>query len=131
MKIIKISLFCLPEIIVQWKVALIPLKNHCIGNGYLKLGQGKTRKDTRFIVNLASRLSLKTKNAFLIDKDKNITTGLDSSQMCFYKQVKLLRFIFKKKHFPCFFYLKDLAAKGKNVFLFVFVLEVGTRKEGT
>lgn len=89
---------------MQWKVALIPLKNHCIGNGYLKLGQGKTTKDTKFIMNLASRLSLKTKNAFLIDKLKTKILLLDwTSHKCVSinksnpGQALKLRFIFKKK----------------------------------
>lgn len=102
----------LPEIIVQWKVALIPLKNHCIGNGYLKLGQGKITKDNKFIMNLVNRLSLKTKNAFLIDKLKTKILLVDwTSHKCVSinksnpGQALKLKFILKKKqeNFPMFF----------------------------
>lgn len=55
---------------MQWTVALIQIKNHCTGNEYLDLGQEKTTKDTKFIMNCARRLNLKTANAFLIGKLK-------------------------------------------------------------
>jgi len=55
---------------VQWRAALIQIKNHCTGNEYLDLGQGRKTEDTKFTMNCASRLSIKVTGAYFTGKLK-------------------------------------------------------------
>ena len=89
---------------MQWRAALIQIKNHCTGNEYLDVGQGKKTEDTKFTMNCVSRLSIKVESAYFIGKlktavllpvgsmHKSVLQKLRNSRQTF-----KLKFMFKKK----------------------------------
>ena len=88
---------------MQWRVALIQIKNHCTGNEYLDIGQGK-KTGNQIHNELCQQTEYKVESAYFIGKlktavllpvgslHKSVLQKLRNSRQTF-----KLKFMFKKK----------------------------------